>query len=249
MPRIKRLKMSEVSGVDYPAHLANGFSVTKSAESPDDTGAAEALEEENAMTDKSLADATPEDIAEVAKAFTAEQKETIAKALGLPTEPAEPVGSPEEQLLKSLAPAAQEVFKSLQAEVTKAREEQAIEKAARLDQEAVAKSREELQHLGIDHVAVAPAIRKFAEANPEAAGVLTTMLKAVNGQAESAALFKELGTAGAGQETDAYAKITGRADELVAAGTVTSKALGIAKALDENPSLFAEYQKAQKENR
>ena len=30
MPKIKRLNMTEVSGVDYPAHLANGWSVAKS---------------------------------------------------------------------------------------------------------------------------------------------------------------------------------------------------------------------------
>jgi uncharacterized protein YdiU (UPF0061 family) len=152
MPKIKRLRMSEVSGVDYPAHLANGFSVQKAADPDKSVAFLKALGRGIAMpTDekivKSLADATPEDIAEVAKAFTDEQKSEIAKALGVEAAPV----SPEEALLKSLAPEAREVFKSLQAEVEKSAREASIEKARRLDTEAIAKSREDYQHLGFDH--------------------------------------------------------------------------------------------------
>ena len=75
-----------------------------------------------------------------------------------------------------------------------------------------------------------------------AAGVLTNLLKSLEGQAESAAMFKELGTSGAGMETDAWGIIEKRAGEIVTESHVT-KAVAISKALEERPELYAEYRK------
>lgn len=304
MPRIKKLNMNEVSGVDYPAHLANGFSIIKSA-NPDKTAAfLKAVGRENAMTTrstaKSLADATPEEIAEVAKALTPEQLKPIIDAVNSvvedvgdggkddadensdgspkstapgtpgvdpfktaktgdtvnvggvphtlvpvakeddePTDPNDP-----RNLLKAVGgnPKMVELFKAMQTRVEKAVEVANVEKALRLDNEAIQKSREAYGHLGIDHKVVAPAIRKFAEADPKTAEVLTNLLKSLEGQAESASLFKELGTQGGGQETDAYGKLEARAEELVKSEHV-SKAVAITKALEENPDLYNAYMK------
>lgn len=302
MPKIKRLNMNEVSGVDYPAHLANGWSVAKSVDKQKSAAFFRAVGKDDAMTTKVtaksvlLGDATPDQIAEIAKALTPEQLQPIIDAVNEVVEDAidngaddanenpdgslidpsvnaaakEPApgadaaaaaagavpadGTEDDEmkvLQKALAgnPAAAAVFKSMQSKIEKAQADaaeaaktSAIEKALRLDNEAVSVSKAAYPHLAIDHGTVAPAIRKFAETDPKTAGVLTGLLKAMEGQAESAAMFKELGATGGGMETDAWGVINKRAEE-IATETKVSKAVAISKALEERPELYTEYRK------
>lgn len=297
MPKIGKLDMREVSGVDYPAHLANGFSIIKSANPTRTAAFLKAAGKDNAMTTvkvtaKSLTDTTPEELVEIAKGLTPEQLKPIVDAINSVVEDAGDGGkddaaegadgslasdkpkpaftakdaeseaadaasaaaevNDEDKLLqKSLgSPEAVAIVKSLREEVAKAQaiakassEQVAVEKALRLDTQAVVVSKAAYPHLGFDHEKVAPAIRKFAESDAATAKVITDLMKSLEGQAESAALFKELGTTGGGQETDAYGKIEGHAQELMKSTAGLSHPAAIAKALETHPELYAEYRK------
>jgi hypothetical protein len=307
MPKMRKLRMDEVSGVDYPAHLHNGFSVVKSVDNHKAAAFMRAAGKEFAMptkaTAKSLAEASPDEIAEVAKALTPEQLQPIIEAVnsvvedaikgggdgtdGGDTPPAKPkppapgtdvqaekeldgseggdggaatdapdTGEEDEEdedqkLFKALGgnQAAVAIVKSFQAQVQKAQRDAAeakrvseVEKALRLDTQAIQKSRDAYPHLGIDHATVAPAVRKFKDADPKTGAVIENLLKSLEGQAESAQLFKELGTPGGGMETDAYQKVEALAADIMKEEGVT-KAVAINKALERQPELFTEYRK------
>jgi hypothetical protein len=121
----------------------------------------------------------------------------------------------------------------------------AEERDARLDAEAVQKSRGEFKHVAIDHDVVAPMLRKMALVDPEGAKQVRETLEKAEGQLEAADLFKELGTvrSGGSGEGTAMAKASGIATALVAAGTVKTIEQGLAKAFADSPELYAEYEK------
>ncbi len=295
MPKIVKLDMREVSGVDYPAHLANGFSIIKSANPTRTAAFLKAAGKDNAMatvkvTAKSLTDTPQDELAEIVKGLTPEQLKPIVDAINSVVEDAgdggaddaaegadgslgdkkpapftakeadgaeataaaaDEVNDEDKLLQKSLgSPEAVAIVKSLREEVAKAQaiakassDQVAVEKALRLDTQAVVISKAAYPHLGFDHEKVAPAIRKFAESDAATAKVITDLMKSLEGQAESAALFKELGTTGGGQETDAYGKIEGHAQELMKSTSGLTHSAAITKALEDHPELYVEYRK------
>lgn len=246
--RIKRLKMTEISGVDYPAHLDNGFAIKKAAGQP---GEGSNMTDNGEVVEKSVADATPEELAEVAKGFTVEQAEAVAKALGLEkaAAPAEPVV---EDVTKGLAPEQVALVKSLESQVEALRKsaesaqaQVAIEKAARLDAEAIQKSKAEYANLTVDHAVLAPALRKMREQDAKVAEAIEGVLKSVNAQASE--LFKEVGTTGAGAHVagGAFAELENIAKSFISEGKADNMAEGINKALDARPDLYSAYVKGE----
>lgn len=160
---------------------------------------------------------------DVFKALGAEEQEALAKAAGDNPELAKAFGA-----LAGVATAAMQ----------KAQEE----RDARLDAEAIAKSRDTYTNLSVEHETLAPALRKMAEVNPELAEVVTKALEGANVQIEASGLFKELGSSAA-VEGSAMQKAQGLAAAYVTAGTVKTIAEGLAKAFEENPALYTEYEK------
>lgn len=244
-----RIKLDEISLVDYPAHTVNGFAIVKSESNSDTDAILSALGNRTEMPTpqellaKALADVSADDILKALEGH--EAVEEITKALGASEE------SAEQDIYKGLPEQAVTLLKAREAEIAKMREEREearaeaeIAKAARLDGEAIEKSKADYTNLAFNHEKVAPAIRKFAALDAEAAEEITTMLKAVNAQADGA-IFDELGTSTKPVEK-AIDGIESIAKAMVEAGTAANLPEAIAKAVADpaNKSLVDAYFKA-----
>lgn len=145
-----------------------------------------------------------------------------------------------EDVLKSLDPSVQEVFKSLKAQKDAAEEvaRQAAEKAA--NDEAIAKARE-LKALPVEEAKLVEVMKGIT---PE----VMDILKAANQAMVDGGLFDEVGKSkdvvlsNSGDSSDAWAKIE-KAAEIISAEEQVSKAKAISKAIKQNPELYSEYLK------
>jgi hypothetical protein len=239
------ITVEETSGVDHPAHLHEGWVVCKSAP---------AARVEDAFGSLNTTKEAPVPELKKEEGGTAEAVETVTKeehdavvaelaALKAEAEAAtvEPAG--DEELLKSVPEAVREMLKARDAEIAKAHEAVAKERDARLDGEAITKSRETFKSLAFNHDEVAPALRRVAAIDANLAKSITEVLKAAEGQLESAGIFKELGAATSKDDTGtAGGRLDTAAKDLVTKGLVPTYAQGIAKALEADPSLYTEYQ-------
>lgn len=240
------IEVVETSGVDHPAHLHEGWVVMKNAGAETVESLFGALNTKKEVTpmaaDQPTTPSKEEYDALVAKAakLEAENAELLAKAAA----PADP----QEELLKSvpesvrvmLAKAAADADEA-RAEVAKAREDVAKEREARLDAAAIVESRSMFKALAFDHATVAPALRKFADADPDTAKAIAEVLKAAEGQLESAGIFQELGKSADQVEKSATAKIEEAATALRTADPTLTPSTAFAKALEADPALYAEY--------
>lgn len=227
--RLDGLRISEVSGVDHPAHLTEGWVVMKSLSGLSDEDLAEVVAEAQELAKAS----TQSPSKEIAMSdTTTDSTEDMLKSLP------EPVRKMVEQA-NARATEAEATAAAALTEVTKAREVAA-------DEASIAKARDEFSNIpGLDPSTFGPALRKAAEAAPEALVEITKALTAANAAlgAESA-LLKEVGSsvtpaaAGSGN-TFAHLQILAKAK--VEAGEANSIEEGITKALTENPGLYAEY--------
>lgn len=124
-------------------------------------------------------------------------------------------------------------------DLAKAREEVAKERDARLDADAITKSKDTFKSIGINHDVVAPALRRLPE---DLAKSVETALKAADAQLNEAGIFAEVGKSEAeGQGDTALAQLNKAADKMVADGAATSKASAFAKALEAHPELYTQY--------
>lgn len=233
------IELGEISGVDYPAHMVNGFAIIKSESQSSNRALASALRKEN-MPEKT--------VEEVLAGLSADElRKALAPEVLAELAPAPVEKAAEEDILKGLSPEVRAEFEKRDAEIAKANEkiqkaEEAAEiaKAARLDGEAITKSKETYTNLGFEHEKVAPALRKFAGVDAEAATSIETMLKAVNAQADGA-VFKELGT---NTPSDTDASATDQLNDLAKAratkdGVPFHKAY--AEVVKENPELVSAH--------
>lgn len=263
MGKMTRIRLDEISAVDYPAHLVNGFAVIKSATDQDSSAIFDALSKRNTdpmTTDltKAVAEASIEDLQkalaertdleEVAKAFPAKDAAKFAanadkkKADAADAEP-----DADDDVTKGLDPKVAAILKSQADKIEEFRKaaeksatDAAVEKSLRLDREYIEKAKADYTNLAYDHDTVDPLIRKFVDANPEAGEALTTMLKAVNEQADGA-IFKELGTKGsASNDSNPLENI---AKAMVADGKASNYEQAIAKAVSDpaNKALVSAY--------
>ena len=218
--------------MDHPAHLVEGFAVIKSASRDQNRALFSALRKETMPNEIETAEVTEVDVAEVLKGLSVDElrvaltEEQLAE-LATPVEK----DASEEDILKGLPENVLAEFKKRDAEIEKARaaadearRDAEVAKAARADEQAITKSREEFTNLGFDHAVVAPALRKFAETDSDAAEAIQTMLKAVNAQADGA-IFKEIGDDRTPDEKAPYDVLKQLAEELSnAEGIAFSKA-------------------------
>ena len=232
MPEAKRLdalQIGEVSGVDHPAHLAEGWSVLKSL-----TG----------LSDDDMAEVVAEAQAAVAKSQPP-SKETVMTDV-TPTDSTEDV-------FKSLPEPVRKALKEAQDVAVAAVEELKKERGIRADVEAVAKAKSDFAHIpGLDPVTFGPLLRKAAEAAPEEFAEIVKALSAADAALAESVLFKEVGSSvtpttgsgiskNAGTGTSVYSQVQAIAKGLVADGTVKTEAEGIAKAFTDNTDLYAQY--------
>lgn len=219
MAKLVALDVEETSGVDFPAHLDNGWIVMKASDK--ETSVNQPYEEEQVAASDEEKAATPEETIAQLEAKVAELHSKIDELT------AEHEAMPEvEASVDDLAKAAPEplakAFQELQERVAKA--ETTLK--AKADEEQVAaagtfvKSLDRL-NLGDDAAAILRTARNEA---PELAKAVEAMLTTVNGQVESAGLFDELGkatapapTGGASAQLDALAKARANSENITVA--------------------------------
>lgn len=244
------LAIEETSGVDHPAHLHEGWVVCKSAPAARVEDAFGSLNTTKEATVPDLiknedgaaeAVTVPKEEHDAVVAELAALKAEAEAATAVTPEVTEPAG--DEELLKSVPEAVRQMLKSRDAEIAKAQADVAKERDARLDGEAITKSRAVFKSLAFDHDTVAPALRRVAAIDADLAKSLTEVLKAADGQLEAAGLFAEIGAVTKSADSGtAGSRLDVAAKAYVEKGTVPTYAQGIAKALEADPSLYTDYQ-------
>ncbi len=131
-------------------------------------------------------------------------------------------------------------LKAQRQEVLKAAEEIRKERDIRLDAEAVAKSKARYPHVGIDHAAVAPALRRLAQTDAPLAKAVEEVLAAADGQLEESGLLREMGTSSTSSPS-VLDEATALARSLVENGTEKTIEQAIERVLDSNPDLAKRY--------
>jgi hypothetical protein len=239
------LVIEETSGVDHPAHLHEGWVVCKSAPAArveDAFGSLNTTKEAPVPDLIKNADGATETVETVTKE---EHDAVVAELAALKAAPAAEVVEPaaDEDLLKAVPEAVREMLKARDVEIAKARADVAKERDARLDGEAITKSREVFKSLAFNHDEVAPALRRVAAIDEALAKSLTEVLKAAEGQLAAAGLFSEVGAVTKSADSGtAGSRLDVTAKAMVEKGLVPTYAQGIAKALEADPSLYTEYQ-------
>lgn len=139
----------------------------------------------------------------------------------------------EEEVIKSLDPAVQEVFKSMKAQKLAAEEVVKNLQEKQLNEEAIAKSKE-IQCLPADET-------KLVEIAKSATAEVFEILKAASKALETAGIFKSVGT---GKEvsggTNAWEKIEKKAEAIAEEQKVTIQK-AIATVIRTEPALYKEY--------
>jgi hypothetical protein len=243
------LAIEETSGVDHPAHLREGWLVMKSADVDGlDTALDRILKKESRMTPEEMRE-------ELDKAYgrIEELEKELAKAMA-PSDDEDEMEKMdeedmEEEFMKS-APApvarafakAKEVARVAMAKAAAAEAELASQHAAAADAEAIAKARG-WSHLSLDAEEVGPMLRRLSDENAELAKSVTALLDSINGQAESADIFAEIGKSATpvSLSGDAVARLTSLAKSLVDSGKAATIEQGFAEVAMSNPDLYTQY--------
>jgi hypothetical protein len=252
------IDVTETSGVDHPAHLTEGWVVMKSATPAVVEGLFGSLNTMKGtnVPEKNGATETVEDLQKQVAALTAERDEAVAKAAAAPA-PAAKEQTPEE-LLKSadLPPAVRDMLEKSARETEELRKQAAQDRAdfakerdARLDVDAIAKSKDMFKAVAINHGEVAPALRRMAMVAPDVAKSIETALAAADAQLAESGLFTEVGTVAksAGTGVDGVlSEITAAGEELRKSDSSLTAEAAFAKALQGSPELQTRYFEAQK---
>lgn len=257
--KMVEIDVVETSGVDHPAHLHEGWLVMKAA----DSKTVESIFGKSAIV-KEVKDVTEEEIKKAAadaealvkataletslKAKVADLEKQLAEAkkggnpFGKSTEEGDVTKSVElpeavKEMLRKAADETEDLKKAAAAD----REAFVKERDARLDEKAIAESEKTYKSLAFDHSVVAPALRKFAGVDADTAKVLTEVLKAAEGQLDSAGIFQELGKSSENSGASALDQLNAAAKVLKDADANLTPELAFSKAVDANPKLYTDY--------
>jgi hypothetical protein len=251
------LKVLETSGVDHPAHLEEGWIVMKNA----GTTTEETVSENNEMTsqeiDPTLEEAYIDRIVELEKSLAASEKlvadltETAEKAKMKAEEEEEEEDEEEmdeeatyKALVKSLPEPVREMLKKAEDAAASATEELRKEREARRDEEFVQKAAG-WEHITVDAKEFGPALRRLTDIDANLAEQVEKALEAANAQAESAAIFSEIGSGSRPDESSAYAKVQAMAKAAHQAGEFSTVEQAVSGIIAKNPDLYAAYRNEQ----
>lgn len=240
------MDVSETSGVDWPAHLAPGWVVCKSATSQEVNALFGTTEGTAAMANEPTLEDLKKELADkeeaLAKAVAAQEAaETKATDLEKQLEEAKPA---DDDITKGMPAEVKERFEKMEADAAAAREELAKERNARLDDIAKAEYGKMFKAVAIDTDQTGPQFRQLEIISPELHKAVITALKAADAQLDAAGLFKSVGQdGGAGEPTTPLEKMQAKADEIAKADTTLTKEQAFAKAMAENGDLYKEYLK------
>lgn len=261
-----KLNVEETSGVDHPAHLHEGWIVTKAANRTQVDGlfgSVNRTQEEAPVADKVNKNGegeTPD--AEGTQGAEGTQPETVSREeyeviLGerdallrqaQEREAAEGGESTEKALEKALEGLPAPVRDMLKAQAKQAEDNRIAfekERDERLDGEAITKSRDTYKNIGIDHEATAPALRRVALINEDLAKSVETALKAADEQMRTANVFATVGKSSTGDGDGAYAQLTLKAKAIHESGEASSMPAAFEKAVKAFPELYTAYRNEQ----
>lgn len=240
----------ETSGVDHPAHLAEGWIVCKSATAKDVEGIFGTLTTEGNATMATNDQTAAPTVADLQKALAdketelAATKDALTKATAKPEEP-----TSKEEMLKGLpAPMREMILKAeadaedlrKQAETT--REELQKERDARLDERAITEAEGMFKSVAVDPKTVGPALRRLEAYDADLHKSVTEALKAADAQLFTAGVFKEIGNGDPAATAPAMSRIDQATEEVLKADSTLTRPQAMAKAVAADPTLYEAYQ-------
>jgi chromosome segregation ATPase len=248
------LNIEETSGVDHPAHLSEGWVVMKNATTEDVQETFSEIEESNMTEEQELdqivelqdallkAEARIEELEKAAKAVHGDMDEDEADK-----KKKKKMMDEDEDLMKAAPEAVRKMVDDLRAEAEEAMqkaqaatEELAKERIAKADAEAVARVKA-WESLSLDADEVGPALRKLSEVDADLAKSIEGVLSSVNGQAESANIFAEIGNSNASTGTTAYESLSNLAKAAVEDGSAKTFEQAFVEVATANPDLYAQH--------
>lgn len=253
------LKVLETSGVDHPAHLEEGWIVMKNAGTTTEATVSENNETTSQEIDPTLEEAYIDRIVELEKSLAASEKlvadlsEKAEKAKMKAEEAKEEEEEEEEEmdeeatykaLVKSLPEPVREMLKKAEDAAEKATAELRKEREARRDEEFVQKAAG-WAHITVDAKEFGPALRRLTDIDANLAEQVEKALEAANAQAESAAIFSEIGRGSRPDESSAYAKVQAMAKAAHLAGEFSTVEQAVSGIIAKNPDLYAAYRNEQ----
>ena len=252
------LAIEETSGVDHPAHLHEGWLVMKSAEESEVQRVLdESLTEEDSTMEDTSTTATEEQVVNpteeltIAKARISELEEALAKASKTMSEEdmteeekkkkmMEEESSEEMDFMKSAPESVVNMIENFRKQAEEATAELKKERDAHADAEAVEKAKG-WANLNLDAEKVGPALRRLSNVDAELAKSVEELLASVNAQAESAAIFAEIGKSADFKSGNAYERMTTLAKSAVEEGVAKSFEQALADVATKNPDLYSQY--------
>jgi len=264
--KMVNLAIEETSGVDHPAHLHEGWLVMKSAEESEVQRVLdESLTEEDSMSETTTTEAVQEQVESVedsltiAKARISELEIELAKAHSkdkkkvMSKEDDEEMSEEEKKKKKMDEEASEEMtyMKSAPESVVKmienfrkqaedATTELKAERDSRADAQAVEKAKG-WANLNLDAEKVGPALRRLSNVDADLAKSVEELLASVNAQAESAAIFAEIGKSADFKSGNAYERMTTLAKSAVQDGVAKSFEQALSDVAMKNPDLYSQY--------
>jgi hypothetical protein len=252
------LAIEETSGVDHPAHLHEGWLVMKSAEESEVQRVLdESLTEEDSTMEDTSTTATEEQVVNpteeltIAKARISELEEALAKASKTMSEEdmteeekkkkkMEEESSEEMDFMKSAPESVVKMIENFRKQAEEATAELKKERDAHADAEAVEKAKG-WANLNLDAEKVGPALRRLSNVDAELAKSVEELLASVNAQAESAAIFAEIGKSADFKSGNAYERMTTLAKSAVQDGVAKSFEQALSDVAMKNPDLYSQY--------
>ncbi|ANH49204.1 hypothetical protein uvFWCGRAMDCOMC203_028 [Freshwater phage uvFW-CGR-AMD-COM-C203] len=252
------LAIEETSGVDHPAHLHEGWLVMKSAEESEVQRVLdESLTEEDSTMEDTSTTATEEQVVNpteeltIAKARISELEEALAKASKTMSEEdmteeekkkkkMEEESSEEMDFMKSAPESVVKMIENFRKQAEEATAELKKERDAHADAEAVEKAKG-WANLNLDAEKVGPALRRLSNVDADLAKSVEELLASVNAQAESAAIFAEIGKSADFKSGNAYERMTTLAKSAVQDGVAKSFEQALSDVAMKNPDLYSQY--------
>ena len=245
--KMVNLSIEETSGVDHPAHLHEGWLVMKSAEESEVQRVLdESLTEEDSIMEDTTTTATDEQVAkaemtlEDAMAKIAELEAKLSEKEMAKEEEPKSEETEDEDYMKSAPESVVKMIENFRKQAEEATAELKKERDAHADAEAVEKAKG-WANLNLDAEKVGPALRRLSNVDADLAKSVEELLASVNAQAESAAIFAEIGKSADFKSGNAYERMTTLAKSAVEEGVAKSMAQAIADVASKNPDLYSQY--------
>ena len=215
--KLTDLRLKEISGVDHPASLHEGWAVIKNSDNELNVALAEIIE----PNPDSLETNVDTDVMQ-------EEEEAVQE-----TQVEEIVEVESTELAKELNDVRKELSDT-KAKLVDIEENSALEKAVRDAQRWAIVPQ-------LDPVEFAPVLRSMRSTVPDASQKVEEIFDAVAVALGEAGILKEIGSDGSPEHEDSYGPIEAMAKAMGDDGSASSLSDGIAKVAVENPELYSAY--------